>query len=166
MRRRWNMETEEMTEPRGSARLVLVPERPVVLFVVAADESTQLQPPHLLLGARESQLAVRYADLRGPPVAVDARHRLPDRIPGRVAAGGADPDVIALRARRIHLEERAAQVVVIPVDDELEVVGVEGAVAPHETRGHSLRAQAVVHPRTHVERVVIVQEAHFGALGW
>src|SRR4051812_17762780 len=100
-----NPQSLEVPEARWPARFVLVPERPVVLFVASLDEATDLESPRLHRIAREAQLTVGNANLRRPPIAVDVCHRLPDRIPRRVAAGVADPDVIRLRASRIYLEE-------------------------------------------------------------
>src|SRR5262245_29470375 len=101
-----------MPEARRPARFVLVPERPVVLLFTPLDEAAHLETPRLRDVTGEAELAVRNADLRRPSVGVDARGRFPDRVPRVVAAGIADADAVGPRARGIHLEEGAAEVVV------------------------------------------------------
>ena len=98
------------------------------------------------------------------PSAVDVRRGLPHRIPRRIAARRADADVVALRAGRVEVEEGAAQVIVVAVDHELEVIRIEVGVAAHEARRHTLRALGVVHLRAHVQRVVVKEKTDFGAL--
>ena len=112
-RGRRNAQSLEMAEARRPARFVLVPERPIVFLVAPLDEATHLQPPRLHRVAREAELAVRNADLRRPAIGVDLRRRFPDRIPRLSQHDVADADVVRLRAGRIELEERSAQVVVI-----------------------------------------------------
>ena len=153
-----------MAEPLRSAGFVLVPERPVVLFLAPLDETTDLEPPRLEHIAREAKLTVGDSDLGRPPVRVDAGSRLPNRIPGTVATGIADADPVGLRAGWIDLEEGATQVIVIRVDDDLEVIGVEGCVAPYEPRRHACRPVGVEHLRADIQRVVIEEEAHLGPL--
>src|SRR3954471_16972757 len=160
-----NAQSLEVPEARWSPRFILVPERPVVLFVASLDEATDLQSPRLHRIAREAQLAVGNANLRCPPVTVDVCRRLPDRIPRRVAAGVADPDVIRLLASWVYLEEGATQVIVVRVDDELEVIGGEVRVAPHEPRRDTARAERIVELRADVQRVGVEEEAYFAPLG-
>ena len=162
--RRRNLEANQVPEPRGPACVVLVPERPIVLLVAALDEATHLQSPRLFCGARKAQLAVGNPDLRGPSRGIDARGCFPDQIPGLIAARRPDADVVALRAGGIHLEERPAQVVVIAIDDDLEIVGVEARVSAYEPRQDAARARGVEHPRAHVQRAVVKEESHLGAL--
>src|SRR3954462_14661964 len=160
-----NAQPLEVPEARRSARFVLVPERPIVLFVASLDEPTNLESPRLHRVAREAQLTVGNANLRRPPVAVDVCRRLPDRIPRRIAAGRADADVVRLRARRVHLEEGATQVIVVRVDDELEVIRGEVRVTPHEPRRDTARAERIVELRADVQRVGVEEEAYFAPLG-
>src|SRR5258708_4680514 len=159
-----NAKPLEMPEPRRAARLRLAPPRPLVLLVVALAEAPDLQSPRLYRIAGEAELAVRNADLRCPSVGIDVRRGLPHRIPRRVTTRRADADVIALRSRRIQIEEGAAEVIVVPIDHELEVVRIEVVVATHQARRHALCARAVVHLRAHVECVVVKKKTHLGTL--
>lgn len=54
--------------------------------------------------------------------------------------------------------------VVVGVEDQCELVAVDGRVAPGEARAHTRGAQVVVHPRSHVERLGVVGEADLGPL--
>ena len=54
--------------------------------------------------------------------------------------------------------------VVMSVDLDVEVVGVERRVAANEPRRHAGGAVVVEHFRADVERVVVVENSHFGAL--
>ena len=54
--------------------------------------------------------------------------------------------------------------IVIAVDDDLEIIGVEARVAPHESRRHATRAGRVVHLGADVQRLVVEEEAHLRAL--
>ena len=150
-----------MTSPcrcpnRGGARRVLV-------------ESVLLTPDlHApgLLGRRGwvPQLREGDAHLGGPAERVDRGFDVPHRVP-RFVAAAAQAVRVEPRPGRIHLEEQPADVVVIGVEDDLDVVGARVGVAADEARAHAGRARIVEHPRAHVERRLVVREPHLGALG-
>ena len=49
--------------------------------------------------------------------------------------------------------------IVIPVDDNLEIIGVEIIVAAHKARCNSRWTSGVEHRRTDVQRIFVVQNA-------
>ena len=151
----------EMTEAIGTAIFRLAPVRPLIDLVAAQDKPAELESPRLHRVARKSQLTERNADLRRPAVGVDVRHDLPDRVPARVTARRADAQPVLFGPRRIDVEHGPAQVVVKPVDHDLDEVRAEIVVAPDEGRAHGRR---VVHLRADIQGVVVEQEPHLGAL--
>src|SRR5689334_13615241 len=126
-----------MPKARGAARFVLVPKGPIILFFASVDEATHLQSPRLAQFPREAQLTIGDANLGGPSIGSDARRGLPYRVPRIVAARVADANAICLGARWIHLEEGAAQVIVVRIDHDLQIIRIEACVTPNETRSYA-----------------------------
>ena len=93
------------------------------------------------------------------------RRRLPDAVPRGVGIRRADAERVELHAGRVDVEEGAAEVVVVRVDHDLEVVRLHVAVATDEARDDVLRSVLLVHARADVQRFGVVDEAHVGALG-
>ena len=54
--------------------------------------------------------------------------------------------------------------IVIGIEDDLDVIGADIRVAAGKTRPYTARARVVVHPRAHVDRGRVKDEAHLGAL--
>ena len=98
------------------------------------------------------------------PSLVDRDGGLPDRVPRVVAVGVVGDDGVALRAGGADLECRARQPVVERIDIEREPVGVGILVPPRHARDDP-GGLAVVQPHADVERGVVVENAHLGALG-
>src|SRR5207247_5237729 len=61
--------------------------------------------------------------------------------------------------------KQPADVVVIGVEDDFEIVGVGAAVAAHQAGAHARRAVIVEHPGADVQRGPVEDEADLGALG-
>ena len=66
------------------------------------------------------------------------------------------PMLSSLEPDGLTLKKARREVVVVPVDDDLEEIGIEVGVAPHQTGGHAAGARRVVHVGADVERVVII----------
>src|SRR5512132_621744 len=132
-----------MTVARRPPRFVLARERPDIALLAPLDQPAELKAPHLHRVARKPQLAVRDSYLGRPPIGVDVGRRLPHWIPRWVATGGTDPNHVGLRARWVYLEHRAAQVVVIPIDLDVEEVRVELRVTTNEPRCYARGAHVI-----------------------
>jgi hypothetical protein len=90
---------------------------------------------------------------------------LPDGIPGRIGEFGGLPGILP-GTRGRHGEDRATDVIVVGVEHELHDVAVAGFLIPaHQLAPDTRRAMVVEHARAHVERVIVVQDPNFGALG-
>ena len=152
-------------EIRGPARVAPPPERPHVALVQSVLVAPHLHPPQLHRIAREPQLRIRDAHLRGPAERIDFRRRGPDRIPPLIAV-----ELIAAHAGGIHLEQRLVAVIVIRIehDDELVrrqrierpvvAVRIEQLIAARERRVHAARALRLGHARADVDRLIIVEQ--------
>ncbi len=153
-----------MAIERGAAGGIPGPERPHVLLVQAVDITPDLQPPGLQRVGGEAELAERDAHLDRPAEGVHAGGGLPDRVPRRIAV-----ELVAPDARGVHLEPRVVQVVVVRVEPDDQLVGgqrveravvaarVQQLVATGQRRHHAAR---LGHPRTDIERPIVVEHPH------
>ncbi len=158
-------ETAELGEARDEP--ALGPRRidqPVAL-VAARDLAPEVDTPGAVRGAMvEAKLGERDPHLGGPAVAGAAGLALPHAVPGIVVPAVVEQRPIGEHARRVDGEVVAAAPVVERIEEQDEAVAGHALVAPAQARDDRVGVR-VPHPRPDVERVVVVGDAHFGALG-
>ena len=157
------VEPREVHHPRGHAAVVLRPELEPDRLVLAVDEAGDVDAPGLLRGFLESQLGERDPQLRRPACVVLRDPGAPHRVPRIVPEVVIGEHAVSLHTGSADRELHAGAVIVARIQVERDAVGVGPLIAS----GQSLRDRGrlrVEHPRAHVERVVVVEEADLGAL--
>ena len=151
-----SLDADQRRHPRGEAALALRHEREPVALVLALDEARCVDPPGLAVAAQEAELRERDAHLDGPALRVVRHRRVPHRVPRLVRPGVVEDDLVALHARRAHLEADARPAVQPRVEVDRESVGLGGLVATRQAAVHE-GGVAVEEPHAHVERRVVVE---------
>ena len=157
------VEPREVHHPRGHAAVVLRPELEPDRLVLAVDEAGDVDAPGLLRGFLEAQLRERDPQLRRPACVVVRDPGAPHRVPRIVPEVVIGEHAVSLHTGGADRELHAGAVIVARIQVERDAVGVGPLIAS----GQSLRDRGrlrVEHPRAHVERVVVVEEADLGAL--
>jgi hypothetical protein len=159
------VESFQVAQARREATILLEDQFPPVRFVLATDEPFDVEAPDLAVAAREAQLRERDAHLRRPAVAVHGDLRVPDAVPrvvfGRVVVDGR----VAERTGGGHLEPRAGQVIVVRIEIDDDVVGIETGCVAARQASPDLRRLRIEHPRPDIECLVVVHHADLCPLG-
>src|SRR5688500_101797 len=137
-----------------------------VLLELVPPEALDLEAPDRIRHAIVGDLRKWNADFRDPPLRIDRRLRLPDRIPGEVEGDVIAPlrrDGIADGTAGGDAEEVAAEVIVTRVECDGDDVAVDGLVPPGEARSH-LRGIGLEHPRPEVDGLAVDEDAHLRPL--
>ena len=122
-----------------------------------------LMPQVCCAGFPEAQLRERDSQLRRPACVVVRDLGPPYRVPRIVPEVVIGEHAVSLHTGGADRELHAGAVIVARIQVERDAVGVGPLIAS----GQSLRDRGrlrVEHPRAHVERVVVVEEADLGAL--
>src|SRR2546422_6240717 len=98
------------------------PGAPQVLFVLAPDEPSHVEPESQVVPAMEAQGAERDSELGGPAGGVSPYDHVPNAVPVLVEI--VDPDELGVphRAVRIGAEDEGPAPVLKAVDQQLDVV--------------------------------------------
>ena len=105
------------------------PARPQILFILAPDETFEVDPPDDVLRLHEIQAGKRNSHGRRPTLFRDSRFRSPNPIPSRVAIASATicallfgNQSVSLCAQGINLEYVGVAAIVSRVDEDFEIV--------------------------------------------
>ena len=144
-----------------ASALALGDERGDGVFTAAADDAFELHAPREHTIGPKAELIERDAILRGPSARIDRRRDAPHGVP-RVVILVDRLHLVALHAGGVDVEAERGAVVVIAVEHDAEPVGItEPHVAAAESGGDG---SGIVHARADVQRLVVVEHAHLGAL--
>ena len=160
----------EIALERHEARIGLLPRRPAVTFIPPRHVAHHLKAPDPLYPRRhaaESKLRERNSVLRRPPSRIDRCRDLPHCVPVQVLALVVIVlEDILLHATRIHRESERGAAIPVRVDHHMQPVRVNASdITSRELRGDRVRTR-VEHPHADVERVVVVENSHFGRVSW
>ena len=157
------VETVEMAHPGRQPALRLRHVHEPGFFLLALDGAHRVQAERQLSRARKSQLRVRDAHLGGPPRGVDLHRRFPHGVPRVICPRIVVDRRVALDARRADGEDGAGDVVVMRIQEHRERVRLGILVAARQLARDPGRL-SIVHPRRHVQRVVVVGNPQLGVL--
>ena len=153
-----------MAEAGRSSRFLQPPPRPLRQLVQPVFLTPDLQAPCLLVARRRiAQLGERNPQLRRPAKRIDVRLHFPHGVP-RLIAAAAESVRVLLDTGGIHGEEEPADVIVIGIENDFEVVGREVGIPAHEPCAHAARARVVEHPCPDVDGGIIEGETDFRPL--
>ena len=133
------------------------------LLVGAGQQPLHREAPDLLGGRREAQDGERDAQLGRPAVGGGRGGPVPHGVPVTVLLVVAVHDLVALHAGGVEEEAVGGAAVVHRVDEDVDLVGVRGVVAPPQG-AVDLPGLAVVAGDADVEVPVVVEDPHLGPL--
>src|SRR4029079_18242979 len=89
-----------------------------------------LEAPGLVHRPAVTELRKRDPHFGRPAQRIDMGTGFPYRIPRQVHVGSTRPVAVGADARRVDLEQRAAQVIVVGAEDDLDVIGISLRLPP------------------------------------
>ena len=137
--------------------------RPVGALAMPLDVPEEVHAPRLRRRP-VAQRAQRNPELGRPAGLGDARLDFPAAVPARRGIALVADLRVVLDPGGVGAEDEAVLLIAVRVEDDLERIHLaETGVAARVGR-HDLRRIAVVHQRAHIDRLVVVDDADFGAL--
>ena len=162
-RRCYALEPHQIPEAGDEPAAVLRCEGKIILFIPSLQGALEVDTPHRLRLLVETELRERNAELGTPAAAVAVHRAVPNAVPRIVAPVVVVACAVIARAGGIQPEVVAAAVVEVWIQKDDKDVGLGIHIVPGQP-GHDRIRCAVVKPRSHIQRIVVIQHHHLAPL--
>jgi hypothetical protein len=158
------LDPDQVNETRYETTAVAGRSNEVINLVSPGDFPLEVDSPPMGLLALEPKLGVGDSQLGAPAQRVATGFAFPHAIPGVAVPIVVVEGSVVERTRSVDAEEESGTAIVIAVQKNDEPVGAGDTVAAGELGSDRIRS-AVEHAGAYIQRVIVVQNVHFGPLG-